>query len=250
MTIARFEKASKSNQPVERMSGTLSGVIDWHVLDQIWHFIQHAADPKWNVLENDKPLPGVSRPNIVDFHGDLASSLNALKDYLRQSHPQRYCGLVFTDSFTEPTLIRIFDPKLVTSMCNIYGNTPAPSWVISTMDAAQRAASHKAAPILPHHRLGKQLPAVPRHPQVADSLDARRMGCPLPLLHTARSLRHLAVGEILEIVSIDPGAVNDIGVLCQSTGATLLALAEGEYGYAYYLERGPDKRPTAKDLLP
>jgi TusA-related sulfurtransferase len=244
------EKISASNQPVESMPGTLSGVIDWHVLDQIWHFIQHSAHSKWHVFENDTPLPGESRPNVVDTRGELASSLNALKDYLRQSHPQRYCGLVFTDSFTEPTLIRIFDPKLVTSMCNIYGNTPAPSWVIATMDAAQLAASNKASSILPHHRLGKQLPAVPRHPQVADSLDARRMGCPLPLLHTARSLRRLAIGEILEIVTIDPGAVNDIGVLCQSTGAKLLALAEGEYGYSYYVERGPDKNSSGVSLAP
>jgi TusA-related sulfurtransferase len=250
MTIAGSEKISASNQPVESMPGTLSGVIDWHVLDQIWHVIQHSEYSKLHVFENDTPLPGENRPNVVDTRGELASSLNALKDYLRQSHPQRYCGLVFTDSFTEPTLIRIFDPKLVTSMCNIYGNTPAPSWVISTMDAAQLAASNKASSILPHHRLGKQLPAVLRHPQVADLLDARRMGCPLPLLHTARSLRRLAVGEILEIVTIDPGAVNDIGVLCQSTGAKLLALAEGEYGYSYYVERGPDKNSSGVSLAP
>jgi TusA-related sulfurtransferase len=243
------EKISTSNQRVEILPGALAGVIEWPILDQIWRVAQHAEDSKWNVLENDKPLPGASRPTIGDFHGDLASSLNALKDYLRQSHPQRYCGLVFTDSITDPTLIRIFDPKLVTSMCNIYGNTPAPSWVISTMDAAQLAASHKASSILPNHRLGKPLPAAPRHPQVADSLDVRRMGCPLPLLHTARSLRRLAVGEILEIVTIDPGAVNDIAVLCQSTGAKLLAVAEAEHGYSYFIERGPEKKSTTKDLL-
>jgi tRNA 2-thiouridine synthesizing protein A len=135
-------------------------------------------------------------------------------------------------------------------MCNIYGNTPAPSWVISTMDAAQLAASNKASSILPNHRLGKPLPAAPRHPQVADSLDARRLGCPLPLLHTARSLRRLAVGEVLEIVTIDPGAVNDIAVLCQSTGAKLLAVTEAEYGYSYFLERGPDKNASGVSLAP
>jgi TusA-related sulfurtransferase len=245
-----FERNSASNQPVQIMPGTLAGVIEWHTLEQIWHVIHHANYSRWHVFENDTPLPGSNRPNVVEPSGELASSLNALKDYLRQSHPQRYCGLVFADSFTEPTLIRVFDPKLVTSMCNIYGNTPAPSWVISTMDAAQLAASHKASPILPYHRLGKQLPAAPKHPRVADSLDARRMGCPLPLLHTARSLRRLAVGEILEIVTIDPGAVNDIAVLCQSTGAKLLALAEGEYGYSYYVERGLDKKSSGVTQAP
>ena len=244
------EKISASNQPVELMSGTLAGVIDWHILDQIWHVIQHSGDSRWHVFNNDTPLQGDNRANVVDTSAGLASSLNALNGYLRQSHPHAYCGLVFADSLTDPTLIRIFDPKLITSMCNIYGNAPAPSWVISTMDAAQLAASNKAASKLPNHRLGKQLPAVPKHPQVADSLDARRMGCPLPLLHTARSLRRLAVGEILEIVSIDPGSVNDIEVLCKSTGAKLLALAEGEYGYSYYVERGPDKNSSGLALAP
>ena len=137
------EKISASNQPVELMSGTLAGVIDWHILDQIWHVILHSGDSRWHVFENDTPLPGDNRANVVDTSSGLASSLNALNGYLRKSHPQDYCGLVFTDSLTDPTLIRIFDPKFITSMCNIYGNAPAPSWVISTMDAAQLAASNK-----------------------------------------------------------------------------------------------------------
>lgn len=123
-------------------------------------------------------------------------------------------------------------------MCNIYGNTPAPSWVISTMDAAQLAANKMTSAKLQHHSLGKALPNAPKHPQIADSLDARRMGCPLPLVHTARSLRRLAVGEILEIVTIDPGSVNDIEYLCKCTGSKHIALAEGEYGYSFYIERG------------
>ena len=251
MTCAMKEKISTfSNQPVELMPGTIAGVIDWHVLDRIWHVIQHAGNSSWHVFENDTPLPGDNRPNVVDTRGELASSLNALNDYLRQSHPHNYCGLVFTDSLTEPTLIRIFDPKLLTSMCNIYGNSPAPSWVISTIDAAHLASSNKVSPKLQNHSFGKPLPAVPKHPQVSDSLDARRMGCPLPILHTARSLRRLAVGEILEIVTIDPGSVNDIEVLCKSTGAKLLALAEGEYGYSYYVERGLDKKTSGVSLAP
>lgn len=242
MTCAMNERSSTSIQPIKLMSGTLAGVIDWHSLDQIWDFIEHSGDSRWHVFNIDTPLQGDSRANIVDTSADLASSLETLKGYLRQSHQQDYCGLVFTDSLTDPTLIRIFDPKFITSMCNIYGNAPAPSWVISTMDAAQLAASDKATAKLPNHRLGKLLPAVPKHPQVADSLDARSMGCPLPLVHTARSLRRLAAGQILEIVTIDPGAVNDIEILCESTGAILLALAEGEYGYSYYVERGQGRK--------
>jgi TusA-related sulfurtransferase len=235
-----LEKFSASNRPIELMSGTLAGIIDWHILDQIFSIIQHSDYSKWRLYGNDMPLPGDKQSKDVDTSGDLAASLKSLIAHLRQSHPRNYCGLVFTDSFTEPTLIRIFDPKFLTSMCNIYGNTPAPSWIISTMDARQLAASEKTSPKFQNHGLGKHLPNAPKHPQIADSLDARRMGCPLPLIHTSRSLRRLAAGEILEIVTIDPGSVNDIEYLCKCTGAKHLAIAEGEYGYSYYIERGSD----------
>jgi tRNA 2-thiouridine synthesizing protein A len=248
MTITMLKEYCASNQSVELMPGTLAGIIDWHILDQIFSDIQNSNDSKWRLYSNDIPLPSNKKSKDVDASGDLAASLQSLNAYLRQAHPRNYCGLVFTDSFTKPTLIRIFDPKFLTSMCNIYGNTPVPSWVISTMDAAQLAASEKTSPKFHNHGLGKHLPIAPKHPQIADFLDARRMGCPLPLIHTARSLRRLAVGEILEIVTIDPGSVNDIEYLCKSTGAKHLALAEGEYGYSYYVERGPDKK-TDNEIL-
>ncbi len=236
------EKNGASNQSVKLMPGTLVGIIDWQMLDQVFSIIQHSIDSKWSLYSNDTPMPGEKRSKDVDTGGDLATSLKSLGVYLRKSHPRNYCGLVFTDSLTEPTIIRIFDPRFLTSMCNIHGNTPAPSWVISTMDAAELAASEKSSPKFQNHGLGKHLPLAPKHPQIAYSLDARRMGCPLPLIHTARSLRRLAIGEILEIVTIDPGSINDIEYLCKSTGAKHLALAEGEYGYSYYVQRGPDKK--------
>ncbi len=242
MTITVFKNDSTPSQSIELMPGTLGGIIGWHALDQMFSIIKNSIDAKWNFYNLDTLHPDNNRRTDLDTSGGLISSLTALDTYLRQSHPRNYCGLVFTDSFLEPTLIRIFDPRFLTSMCNIFGSAPAPSWVISTMDAAQFAASEKASPKLQHHSLGKHLPTIPTHPQIADSLDARRMGCPLPLIHTARSLRRLAVGEILEIVTIDPGAVNDIEYLCKCTGARHRAMAEGEYGYSYYVERGPDRQ--------
>jgi TusA-related sulfurtransferase len=242
MTITALETSSSSDRPIEVIRGTLAGIIDWQVLDQIFSIIQNSNDAKWRLYSNETPMPGVTDAKVVDTRGGVASSLTALNAYLRQAHPRNYCGLVFTDSLNEPTLLRVFDPKFVTSMCNIYGNTPEPGWVISTMDAAQLAASQQSSPKFHDHGLGRHLPIAPRHPQITAFLDARRMGCPLPLIHTARSLRRLGVGEILEIITIDPGSVNDIQYLCTSTGAKHRALAEGEYGYSYFVERGPDKQ--------
>jgi len=237
MNIATISKGNTDLPFANPVAGTLAGFLDWKNLEQIWQNIKQASDGSWHIYYNDNPLPGDIRPSDVDISGDLASSIDSLDSYLHKAHPRNYCGMVFADSLTEPSLIRIFDPKYLTSMCNIYGNTPAPSWIISTIDSLKLESEDAVSSKLQNHSLGKELPVPPKHPQAADTLDARRMGCPLPLIHTARSLKRLAIGEILEIVTIDPGAVNDIEYLCECTGAKHLALAEGEYGYSFYVER-------------
>ena len=220
------------NRSIELVADTLAGILDWNNLDQIWQHILQADSAGWHLYRPDN-----SRSGIINNQSELQPIIESLSKYLRHSHPRDYCGIVFADSVTKPSLVRVFDPKYLTSMCNIYGNTPAPDWVFSKMNSKQLIASNKASSKLKNHSLGKKLPPVFKHPQVKDTLDARRMGCPLPLIHTARLLKHLAVGEILEIISIDPGAINDIEYLCECTGSKHLALAEGEHGYSFYILR-------------
>ncbi len=86
-----LETNSASNQSVELMPGTLAGIIDWQVLDQIFSIIQHSDDTKWRLYSNDTPLPGDKPSKDVDTSGDLASSLQSLNAYLRQAHPRNYC---------------------------------------------------------------------------------------------------------------------------------------------------------------
>lgn len=81
------------------------------------------------------------------------------------------------------------------------------------------------------------LPAVPDHPKADDTLDARRMGCPLPLVNTSLALKRLAAGEILEVITFEPGAVNDIEYICHCTGHKHVALATGSYGYSFFIKR-------------
>lgn len=41
-------------------------------------------------------------------------------------------------------------------------------------------------------------------------LDARGLNCPLPILRTKKALATLASGQVLKVVSTDPGAVKDM----------------------------------------
>ena len=41
-------------------------------------------------------------------------------------------------------------------------------------------------------------------------LDARRMLCPMPVIKTQNRVKELAVGDVLDVVCTDPGALSDI----------------------------------------
>jgi tRNA 2-thiouridine synthesizing protein A len=49
-------------------------------------------------------------------------------------------------------------------------------------------------------------------------LDARRMFCPMPVIRTQDKIKELEVDDILEVVSTDPGALNDIPAWCRING--------------------------------
>jgi tRNA 2-thiouridine synthesizing protein A len=49
-------------------------------------------------------------------------------------------------------------------------------------------------------------------------LDARRMFCPMPVIRTQDKIKQLAAGDILQVVSTDPGALSDIPAWCRING--------------------------------
>jgi tRNA 2-thiouridine synthesizing protein A len=65
------------------------------------------------------------------------------------------------------------------------------------------------------------------------SLDARGMNCPLPILRTKKALTTLSKGETLAIVSTDPGSVKDMQAFCKQTGNELVSSStnQGEFEF-------------------
>jgi tRNA 2-thiouridine synthesizing protein A len=53
-------------------------------------------------------------------------------------------------------------------------------------------------------------------------LDARRLLCPMPVIRTQDKVKDLKQGDILEVVSTDPGAINDIPAWCRINGHEVL----------------------------
>ena len=54
------------------------------------------------------------------------------------------------------------------------------------------------------------------------TLDARGLGCPIPILRANRMIKELIPGDTLEILATDAGAPADFEIFCDTTGHKLL----------------------------
>lgn len=69
-------------------------------------------------------------------------------------------------------------------------------------------------------------------------LDARHLLCPLPVIRTQQKVMQLMPGDVLEVISTDPGALNDIPAWCRVNGHHVLEVAECEREVRVRLEVG------------
>jgi tRNA 2-thiouridine synthesizing protein A len=65
------------------------------------------------------------------------------------------------------------------------------------------------------------------------TLDAKGLNCPLPILRTKKALKDMAIGDVLTVQATDPGAVKDFEAFCRTTGNELVdsSNANGEYHF-------------------
>ena len=55
-----------------------------------------------------------------------------------------------------------------------------------------------------------------------DTLDARGLLCPLPVIRVQDRIKQLAAGEVLEVAATDPGTMHDIPAWCRVHGHQVL----------------------------
>ena len=53
-------------------------------------------------------------------------------------------------------------------------------------------------------------------------IDTRGMNCPLPILKAKKALADMGSGEVLKVVSTDPGSVRDFQAFARQTGNDLV----------------------------
>ena len=61
---------------------------------------------------------------------------------------------------------------------------------------------------------------------IAMSLNLKGMSCPLPIIKTARAMKELAPGQVVEVFATDPGSLPDFKAWARATGNPLVETSE------------------------
>lgn len=68
-------------------------------------------------------------------------------------------------------------------------------------------------------------------------IDTRGLNCPLPILRAKKALADLTSGQVLKVVSTDPGSMRDFKAFCKQTGNELLLQQAIEKDFVHFLKR-------------
>jgi tRNA 2-thiouridine synthesizing protein A len=73
--------------------------------------------------------------------------------------------------------------------------------------------------------------------KVDQTLDAKGLSCPLPILKTKKAVEALAKDQILKVVTTDPGSKNDMASWAKRTGNEILKVEEGSGSFTFYIKK-------------
>jgi len=72
---------------------------------------------------------------------------------------------------------------------------------------------------------------------IATTLDLKGLSCPLPIIKTAKAMKALAPGELLEAFATDPGSVPDFKAWAKTTGNPLIQSTQEAGVFHFILKR-------------
>jgi tRNA 2-thiouridine synthesizing protein A len=72
---------------------------------------------------------------------------------------------------------------------------------------------------------------------VTETLDTSGLSCPLPVLKTKKAIKGLAVGDLLKVISTDPGSKKDIPSWARVTGQEIVESSEEGDKYVFVVKK-------------
>ena len=68
-------------------------------------------------------------------------------------------------------------------------------------------------------------------------IDTRGLNCPLPILKAKKALADMQTGQLLKVVSTDPGSRRDFQAFAKQTGNDLVEQSEAGQDFVHVLRR-------------
>ncbi len=63
---------------------------------------------------------------------------------------------------------------------------------------------------------------------VAKTLDLKGLPCPMPVVKMSQEIGSVSVGQIIEVLTTDPGSISDFPAWAKSTGNEVLETVQGD----------------------
>ncbi len=67
-------------------------------------------------------------------------------------------------------------------------------------------------------------------------VDAAGLNCPVPVLRAKKAITGLSSGQVMKLLSTDPGSIKDFEAFCRQTGHALLAQEENDGTFVFYIQ--------------
>ncbi len=71
-----------------------------------------------------------------------------------------------------------------------------------------------------------------------ETLDCRGLTCPMPILKTKKAIQNMKSGQVLELLSSDPGTKNDLPSFAKRGGHEILGSKDDDGFIRFYLKVG------------
>lgn len=72
---------------------------------------------------------------------------------------------------------------------------------------------------------------------IKHQLDTSGLKCPMPILKAKKTLSTINTGDILTVISTDPGSVKDFIAFCNQTNNTLISNKEKQESFIFVIEK-------------
>lgn len=73
--------------------------------------------------------------------------------------------------------------------------------------------------------------------QITQTVDARGLSCPMPIVKTAQAIKTVPSGGFVEVLATDPGSVKDFAAWSRSTGNDIVEQSAAGGIFRFVLRR-------------